>query len=250
MWNYFFGGGGSSSLDDSSRSNKKDLPKKAIVELREHINLLTKKQNHLQTQIDNQTTQIKAYLNKGQKLQAKNSLKRRKIFENQLEKLNGQIDSLEQQLFSIESANLNLETMRAMKQGANAMKSIHKGMDIDKVDDTMDDIREQVELGEEISDAISRPLFTNGLSNDLIDEDELDNELEALAEDTTHEEALKTTQEVNTPKLAKTKAQELPNIPSNKIKDSQIAQNPVAVDEEEDDEDERALRELQAEMGL
>lgn len=230
MWSFF--GGGSSS---SSSKNSKELPKKAIIELREHISLLNKKQTHLQTQIDNQNLQIKQLLNKNNKNQAKIILKRRHLYEQQLNKLNDQIDSLEQQLFSIESANLNLETMNAMKQGSNAMKLIHKGLDIDKVDDTMDEIREQVDLSNEISDAISKPIFNNDM---LIDEDELDNELDLLQQDTLHDNIIK-----ETPNTAAVPV-ELPNIPTNKITQNAVQQ------EEEDDEDEKALRELQAEMGL
>ena len=42
----------------------------------------------------------------------------------------------------------------------------------------MDEIREQVELGDEISDAISRPLITGA---NEVDEDELDEELDMLS---------------------------------------------------------------------
>ena len=93
-------------------------------------------------------------------------------------KIENQIDSLETQLTSIEGANLNLETMKAMKQGAQAMKQIHGEYDVDKVENTMDDIREQVELADEISEAISRPVGT-----EFVDEDELDEELAMLQEE-------------------------------------------------------------------
>lgn len=242
MWSYLFGG----SSGSSASGKTKELPKKAIVELREHINLLNKKQSHLQTQILNSENDAKKFLMKGNKTLAKNSLKRKKIYEQQLGKLDGQIDSLEQQLFSIESANLNLETIRAMKQGAKAMKTIHQGIDIDKVDETMDDIREQVELSEEISDAISKPLYTAGsLAND-VDEDELDEELELLQQENANNEIMKQGVSVPVPKVKESNIS-LPSVPNDKIESSV---EPEKEDEEEEDEDERALRELQAEMGL
>lgn len=241
MWSYIFGG----SSGGSGRNNS-DLPKKAIVELREHIHRLDKKQSHLQTQILNQENEARTFLTKGNKSMAKNSLKKKKIFEAQLIKLEGQRDSLEQQLFSIESANLNLETMRAMKQGAKAMKGMHNGLDIDKVDETMDEIREQVELGEEISDAISRPMYT-GVNE--VDDEELDSELDALA----HQDQIKEPEApVPQPVTLKTvgrNAVPLPNVPNSKIEPSRAQANP-AEEKEEEDEDERALKELQAEMGL
>lgn len=228
MWASIFGGKGNTN---------KELPKKAIIELREHINLLSKKQAHLQGQITAQENEARKFLTRGNKTMAKNALKKKKVYEGQLVKLESQMDSLEQQLFSIESANLNLETMRAMKQGAKAMKSIHSGLDIDRVDETMDEIREQVELGEEISDAISRPLYTGA---NEIDEDELDEELDMLAQETEPQVA---TKEQALPESKQ--ALSMPNIPNTKIDESK-----TKIEEEEEDEDERALRELQAEMGL
>lgn len=232
MWTFF---GGS-----SGNTKNKELPKKAIVELREHINLLNKKQSHLQTQLITQENEAKRFLTLGNKTLAKNSLKKKKIYENQLNKLDGQIDSLEQQLFSIESANLNLETLRAMKQGSKAMKAIHTGMDIDKVDETMDEIREQVELGDEISDAISRPMYS-GVNE--IDEDELDEELDLLAQ----QENTQTIETISNNRTTE-RVEQLPNVPIDTISEQRQETKPQQ--EEEEDEDERALRELQAEMGL
>lgn len=232
MWSYLFGG------SSGGGAKSKELPKVAIVELREQINLLTKKQSHLQTQIAKQENDARAFLAKNNKTLAKNSLKKKKIYEGQLVKLEGQMDTLEQQLFSIESANLNLETMRAMKQGAKAMKSMHNGLDLDKVDETMEEIREQVELGEEISDAISRPMYTGA---NEVDEDELDEELDMLAQEATLAEPRQTAKEQ---KVA------LPNVPDDKIQSRQREEGQRAEPLEEEDEDERALRELQAEMGL
>lgn len=237
MWSSFFGGSGN--------AKSKELPKKAIVELREHINLLTKKQSHLQTQVATQEGEARRFLSAGNKTLAKNALKKKKVYEGQLVKLDGQIDSLEQQLFSIESANLNLETLRAMKQGSKAMKAIHAGMDIDKVDETMDDIREQVELGDEISDAISRPMYS-GVNE--VDEDELDEELDMLAQ----QEAANAVHVAPdaAPAIPQQQQQKVPQLPDAPIGEIAGSDANKAQQEDEEDEDERALRELQAEMGL
>lgn len=99
--------------------------------------------------------------------------------------------TLETQVNAIENANMNLETMRAMQRGSAALKHIHQNMyvhyltrrDIDKVDNTMDSIREQMALSNEISEAISNPI---GMGNEL-DEDELRNELQELEQEELHE---------------------------------------------------------------
>jgi charged multivesicular body protein 4 len=212
MWNYFFGSG----------SGKKDLAKTSIVNLRSHIEMLTKREKHLQAQIEEQDALARKHVTTNKQL-AKAALKRKKAYEVNLEKTQGQIDSLESQLAAIENAKLNYETMKAMSQGAQAMKSIHGNMNIDKVDATMDDIRDQVALGDEISEAISRPLGQE------IDEDELNEELESLE------------QEALDAKMVHAGRAPVHNLPS-----VAEAETPA----EEEDEEEEELRKLQAEMAL
>jgi charged multivesicular body protein 4 len=227
---------------------KKELPKKAIIELREHISTLNKKSSYIESQINDQDKLARKYVTTNKNL-AKQALKKKKKLEADLIKIENQIESLEVQLNAIESANLNLETMKAMKQGAKAIKQIHTDFDIDKVDETMDNIREQVEVSEEISEAISRPLGT-----DFIDEDELDEELAALQEEEAESDLLNTHRVEEQPQKQKQQIQQiqqnsnaqkinsLPSAPTKKLEHEQP--------QEEDDDDERALRELQAEMGM
>lgn len=68
---------------------------------------------------------------------AKAALRRKKVHERSLEQTTAQIAQVEQQIYSIEAANINQETLNAMKNAGNAMKQIHGGLTIDKVDATM-----------------------------------------------------------------------------------------------------------------
>lgn len=212
MWNYFFGG----------NAAKKDQAKTAIVNLKTHIDMLHRKEKHLETQIEEQDGIARKNVTSNKRA-ALTALKRKKNYESGLEKLQGQIDSLESQLLAIENASLNFETMKAMSQGAQAMKNIHGNMNIDKVDATMDDIRDQVALGDEIGDAISRPLGQEA------DEDELNEELEALE------------QEALDAKMVNAGSAPVHNLP--KVETS-------IVSSQEEDEEEEELRKLQAEMAL
>lgn len=56
------------------------------------------------------------------------ALKRKKAYEEQTNKIMGSRMTLETQVMAIESANINLETMNAMRTGAEAMKQIHGTM--------------------------------------------------------------------------------------------------------------------------
>jgi charged multivesicular body protein 4 len=53
------------------------------------------------------------------------ALKRKKAYEGEITKISGSRMTIETQVMAIENANVNLETMNAMKAGAEAMKNIH-----------------------------------------------------------------------------------------------------------------------------
>lgn len=68
---------------------------------------------------------------------AKAALRRKKVFEQSQEQTNSQIMTLEREIYAIETANINKETMDAMKNAGSAMKQIHAGLTVDKVDQIM-----------------------------------------------------------------------------------------------------------------
>lgn len=68
---------------------------------------------------------------------AKQALRRKKQFEHAMEQTSAQIMTLEREIYSIETANINKETLDAMTSAKQAMKHIHAGLTIDKVDQTM-----------------------------------------------------------------------------------------------------------------
>ena len=118
---------------------------------------------------------------------AKAALRRKKMHEKTLEQTQNQIAQIEQQVYSIEAANINQETLNAMKNAGKAMKEIHGGMTIEQVDKTMDELREQQQLGEEIANAI-----TSAPIGEPIDEGELEDELEGLEQEMLDERMVKT----------------------------------------------------------
>jgi hypothetical protein len=95
--------------------------------------------------------------------------------------------TVEREIGRIESANINTETLDAMKNASNAIKSIHGGLTVDQVDQTMEDLREQHAVGEEIAEAL-----TQGAGPTGVDEDELDEELAELQQEQLDERMLKT----------------------------------------------------------
>lgn len=114
-------------------------------------------------------------------------MRRKKAFEHQLEQTSAQMMTVEREISSIETANINKETLDAMKGAQQAMKKIHGDLSIEKVDQTMEDLREQHAIGEEIADAL-----TQGNQMQGVDEDELEDELAELQQEELDNKMLKT----------------------------------------------------------
>ena len=131
-----------------------------------------------------------------------------------------------------------------MKNAGSAMKQIHGNLTIDKVDATMDELREQHALGEEIASAI-----TNAPIGEPLAEGDLEDELEALEQEAMDERMLNT---------GPTPVDRLPGVTNepSKLETSGVEdrhanrlivkgkQQTVEEDEEEE------LRKLQAEMAM
>ncbi|KAJ2511199.1 ESCRT-III subunit protein snf7 [Coemansia sp. RSA 1939] len=215
-------------------------PKDAIISLRENISMLEKRETHLQSKIEQELAKARDYATRN-KMAALAALKRKKMLETQVEKISGSRLMLESQVMTIEAANVNLETMKAMQTGAEAMKGIHKDLNVDKVDETMDEIREQMDLANEISDAISQPQLFGA----ELDEDELNAELEELEQEVLDKKLLD----------AEHAPMVLPNAPATSVGQQGQRQQPqqqqqqrqqAATVSDEDDE----LAELRESMGM
>ena len=113
---------------------------------------------HLQRKIDLITQDAKTKMARGDKKAALFAMKKKKIYEKEIEKISNVKLTLETQQMNLESAAHNAETFKAMHSGTSAMKKIRKTVGIDRVDDMMDDMREEMEATDEISDALAQPL--------------------------------------------------------------------------------------------
>ncbi|KAL1922379.1 uncharacterized protein VTP21DRAFT_9918 [Calcarisporiella thermophila] len=205
-------------------NQSKNTAKDAILKLRENIQMLEKRESFLQTRADEELKKAKAMATKNKRA-ALISLRKRKEYESQIEKVGLQRINLESQVMAIENASVNFETMNAMRKGAEAMKSIHGSMNVNKVDEVMDQIRDQMDVAEEISSAITQPLASGA----ALDDAELEAELEELEQQELDEQMLSTP----------SPALHVPKVPTH---EPNIA--------EEEDEDEQELRELQRSMEM
>jgi len=157
------------------KAKKAPSAKESIARLKDTIEMLEKREAYLQKKIEREIATARHHGTKNKKA-AIAALKRKKIYEGEVEKIGGARMTIETQVMAIEGANVSLETLNAMRLGAETMRNIHRNMTIDEVDDTMEEIREQMQVANEINEAIASPLV------EQFDEDELEQELAQLEE--------------------------------------------------------------------
>ncbi|KAF5901802.1 GTPase IMAP family member 4-like, partial [Clarias magur] len=159
-------------------------PQEAIHKLRETEDMLSKKQEYLEKKIEQEIMVAKKNGTKNKRA-ALQALKRKKRLEQQLIQIDGTLSTIEFQREALENANTNTEVLKNMSMAAKAIKGVHEKIDMGNIDSLMDDITEQQQIAQEISEAISQPF------GDQFDEDELLAELEELEQEDL-EESMKT----------------------------------------------------------
>ncbi|XP_041455686.1 charged multivesicular body protein 4b-like [Lytechinus variegatus] len=158
----------------------------AIQKLRATEEMLMKKQEFLEGKVAKELLIAKQNGTKNKRV-AIQALKRKKKYEKQLAQVDGTLTTIETQRDALESAHSNAEVLKNMKYASSALKTAHKEMGVEDVDDLMADVHEQMDIANEITDAISNPI---GFGADDIDEDELNAELEELEQEDFDEKML------------------------------------------------------------
>eukprot|EP00002_Diphylleia_rotans_P027718 TRINITY_DN5567_c0_g2_i4.p1 TRINITY_DN5567_c0_g2~~TRINITY_DN5567_c0_g2_i4.p1 ORF type:complete len:237 (-),score=84.61 TRINITY_DN5567_c0_g2_i4:1419-2129(-) len=216
-----------------------------IKQLRETIDTLTKREELLLKRSEEQAKAARDMLAKKNKQGAMLCLKKKKMYDGQVDKIQATKFNLEQQCITLEGAKVDAETLKAMRAGANTLKQIHKETNIDDVDNVMDDVRDQMDMAQELSDALAQPLGA------LQDEDELLGELEDMQNELDLEEQQRFDQALlglgdrsgapvgSTVSAAPAQSQRQPQIPA--AQSRAAPQAPI-------DDDEEELRRLEQEM--
>mmetsp|Transcript_20126 Transcript_20126/g.58864 ORF Transcript_20126/g.58864 Transcript_20126/m.58864 type:complete len:231 (-) Transcript_20126:125-817(-) len=113
------------------------------------------------------------------KRRAMETLKRKKMYEQQRDQMAGQAFNIEQTAFAIDSIKDSQIAVEAMKDAAKTLKAEHKKLNLDAVEDLQDDLAEMHEDMEEINELMGR---SYGLPDEL-DEADLDAELACLEDE-------------------------------------------------------------------
>eukprot|EP01134_Creolimax_fragrantissima_P003577 CFRG3577T1 len=158
-----------------SKAKKAPPASESIQNLRQTQDMLSKRQTHLNKKISDELDTAKRLNKAGNKKGALQALKRKKQYEVHADRIDGTLNSLEAQILAIEGASMNKLAFDALRNGAATMKKEQNNMKLEDIDNVMDDVQEQMEVADEIGQALSQ-----GFGNSMYDDDELLNELEEL----------------------------------------------------------------------
>jgi len=129
-------------------------------------------------------------------------LKKKKMYETQMEQIYGKKSNIETQILALENAGITGDVVTAMQHGERALRQTLAQHKIEKVEDVMESITETMDQADELSEALSAPI------GPVYDEDALEAELDELESEMADEMSL-----------------QLPSVP---VKTAEVAQ-PVAV---------------------
>ncbi|GLJ24746.1 hypothetical protein SUGI_0473050 [Cryptomeria japonica] len=209
--------------------------------LHETLEMLEKKERVLQKKISMEVEKAKEFSRSNNKRAAIQCLKRKRLYDVQIEQLGKFQLRIHDQMAMLEGAKATTETVAALRTGASAMKAIQKAMSIDDVDKTMDEVNEQTENMKQIQEALS---VSSSVAD--LDDDDLEAELEDL-DGTELEQQLLRPSTTATAMPTPAAPMPTPAIPATKEQawraPQKISQQKAAAEEDE-------LAALQAEMAL
>lgn len=147
--------------------------------MRESLDLLEKRERVVMVKRDEEISKAKDFMKKKNKNGALICMKRKRAYDDQLNKLGAQKLNIDNMIMKLESAATDVDMFKAQEDGARALKQVYGKNTAETIDRKMDEVRDTMEQADEISNAISQPL---GLYGDM-DEDDLLQELADLESD-------------------------------------------------------------------
>jgi len=155
----------------------------SIQKLHEASENLDKREKHIQAMIQQATIEAKKKMKAKDKRGALHHLKRKKLYEKQIDQIYGKKSNIDLQIMALEGASSNKDVLQAMQSGARALQASVAETNVDRVDEVMEEIQESMGLADELGEALSQSI------GPAMDEDELNSEL-AEMEDEMNDEAL------------------------------------------------------------
>lgn len=141
-----------------------------IQTLKKSSDDLDKRIQNYQKKIEQQQKIAKQKIAKKDKQGAMMCLKRKKMYENEITKIEGIQVTLETQMMSLESAQTNATAYQAISIGTKSIAAVNQSINVENVETTIEDLQEQMDDANEVSNALSQGIDTGLDEGDLEDE--------------------------------------------------------------------------------
>lgn len=149
----------------------------SIASLKTLISNFTTQTTNLTARISTLQTTAQTYVKQGNKAQALSALRSKKLAERNLQSYLDTLHQLQEVYTKIETAADQVEVVAAMKSSAGVLKTMNKKVGgVERVEDVIETLREEMGKVDEVSGVLVEPLD----SKTVLDEEEVDEELEAL----------------------------------------------------------------------
>jgi charged multivesicular body protein 4A/B len=183
-----------------------------INNLRDQVDMLDKRNNAILKRIDAAVLTAKQKMEKKDKNGALIALKKKKLYEAEIEKNQGIQLVLENQIYSLEGATMQKNIVDALAMGNKSIKKLNTELSPEKIDALMDDIQEETDNFKAINEAMSQPL------QQIYNDDELLEELDELEADRITEDMSSVGDLPNTIGDLPNTIGDLPDVPTTEIK--------------------------------
>jgi len=131
----------------------------------------------LTSQIEQYDNDVRLKLKQSNKLMALKYLKKRKQLEKQLESKEGILTNIQTLIHSIQQVDTNKMAMDVYTRSIEALKEANKGLNVDKIDETICDLQDMINSNLEIEETLAKSPTINKYN---YDEQELNDELNEL----------------------------------------------------------------------
>jgi charged multivesicular body protein 6 len=129
------------------------------------INSQNKRRAHIEKMMESLLAEAKVFASSNKKESALMSLKKRKMYEKQVKIIDDSVFNLEIQKMNIENTQIHKSAYESLVQANLLLKDTN--LTIEKVEDVMDELQDNIQQQEDVSEALSRPLLNIDVEDEL-----------------------------------------------------------------------------------
>jgi len=149
-------------------------PQESIRGIEKVLELLEQAEDTKEHRSNDELAKARALDRAGNRRAARAALKRHRFYQGQLDTLSGMKSRLEDQKFKLENMRLGVAIYKTMEEMGVSIKQLQVDITPEKIDGLMDDIQENMNAADDVTEAISKPMRDAGGLSDADLDEELD----------------------------------------------------------------------------